>query len=103
MAASTARRYETRALLRAHLAASSGYRHLTKNCPVCHHLLRLALERADREAEAPPPGEPESAAGGLPGPSGGPVEQAPPRERVARPAREGRQAPDGGTESPAGE
>ncbi|WP_432248918.1 DUF6274 family protein [Streptomyces sanyensis] len=102
MAASTARRYETRALLRAHLAASSGYRHLTKTCPVCHHLLRLALERADREPGAPA-GEPESPAGGLQGPSGGPAEQPPPRERVARPAREGRQVPDGGTESPSGE
>ncbi|MFE7778257.1 DUF6274 family protein [Streptomyces sp. NPDC057445] len=43
MAASTAR-HETRALLRAHLAAVSGYRHLTRQCPVCHRLLRLAME-----------------------------------------------------------
>ncbi|MFE2763338.1 DUF6274 family protein [Streptomyces halstedii] len=43
MAASTAR-HETRALLRAHLAAASGYRHLTGRCPVCHRLLRLAME-----------------------------------------------------------
>ncbi|MFD3477066.1 DUF6274 family protein [Streptomyces sp. NPDC058695] len=42
MAASA--RHETRALLRAHLSAASGYRHLTLHCPVCHQLLRLALE-----------------------------------------------------------
>ncbi|MFJ4469698.1 DUF6274 family protein [Streptomyces sp. NPDC089424] len=41
MAASV--RHETRALLRAHLAAASSYRHLTRHCPVCHRLLRLAL------------------------------------------------------------
>lgn len=39
-------RHETRALLRAHLAAASGYRHLTRHCPVCHRLLRLAMEPA---------------------------------------------------------
>jgi uncharacterized protein DUF6274 len=38
------RRHETRALLRAHLAAASGYRHLTRHCPICHRLLRLAME-----------------------------------------------------------
>ncbi|WP_406105540.1 DUF6274 family protein [Streptomyces sp. NBC_01003] len=42
MAASA--RHETRALLRAHLSAASGYRHLTRHCPICHQLLRLALE-----------------------------------------------------------
>ncbi|WP_405881280.1 DUF6274 family protein [Streptomyces sp. NBC_01136] len=42
MAAST--RHETRALLRAHLSAASGYRHLTRHCPICHQLLRLAME-----------------------------------------------------------
>ncbi|MFH8494249.1 DUF6274 family protein [Streptomyces coeruleorubidus] len=44
MAASA--RHETRALLRAHLAAASSYRHLTRHCPICHHLLRLAMETA---------------------------------------------------------
>ncbi|MFD6171807.1 DUF6274 family protein [Streptomyces coeruleorubidus] len=39
-------RHETRALLRAHLAAASSYRHLTRHCPICHHLLRLAMESA---------------------------------------------------------
>ena len=43
--AATARRHETRALLRAHLSAASGYRHLTRHCPICHRLQRLALER----------------------------------------------------------
>ncbi|MFE6039688.1 DUF6274 family protein [Streptomyces sp. NPDC056452] len=39
-----AARHETRALLRAHLAAASGYRHVTRHCPICHRLLRLAME-----------------------------------------------------------
>ncbi|GGQ27650.1 DUF6274 family protein [Streptomyces mutabilis] len=42
MAASV--RHETRALLRAHLSAASSYRHLTRHCPICHRLLRLALD-----------------------------------------------------------
>ncbi|QYX79005.1 DUF6274 family protein [Streptomyces akebiae] len=42
MAASA--RHETRALLRAHLSAASSYRHLTRHCPICHRLLRLATE-----------------------------------------------------------
>lgn len=45
MAASA--RHETRALLRAHLAAASSYRHLTRHCPICHHLLRLAMDTPD--------------------------------------------------------
>ncbi|MFI9393392.1 DUF6274 family protein [Streptomyces bauhiniae] len=48
MAASA--RHETRALLRAHLAAASSYRHRTSRCPVCHRLLRLAMD-----APAPTP------------------------------------------------
>ncbi|MGX4690854.1 DUF6274 family protein [Streptomyces sp. JNUCC 63] len=52
MAASA--RHETRALLRAHLAAASSYRHLTRHCPVCHHLLRLAMDSAPRTASQPP-------------------------------------------------
>lgn len=50
MAASTAR-HETRALLRAHLAAVSGYRHLTRQCPVCHRLLRLAMDPSEAVPE----------------------------------------------------
>ncbi|WP_399926869.1 DUF6274 family protein [Streptomyces kanamyceticus] len=41
---SAAARHETRALLRAHLAAATSYRHLTRHCAICHRLLRLALE-----------------------------------------------------------
>jgi hypothetical protein len=37
-------RHETRALLRAHLSAATEYRHLTRHCPICHRLLRLAME-----------------------------------------------------------
>ncbi|MGW1722769.1 DUF6274 family protein [Streptomyces sp. NPDC002306] len=44
-------RHETRALLRAHLAAASSYRHLTRHCPICHRLLRLELGTAPQEAE----------------------------------------------------
>ncbi|MFD4949767.1 DUF6274 family protein [Streptomyces sp. NPDC058239] len=49
--------HETRALLRAHLAAASGYRHLTHHCPICHRLLRLAMEpvAASRAASRPEP------------------------------------------------
>ncbi|MGK5629999.1 DUF6274 family protein [Streptomyces sp. URMC 123] len=52
-------KHRTRALLRAHLSAASGYRHLTRHCPICHQLLRLAME----PGEAPAPSEsPEPAA-----------------------------------------
>ncbi|OKI00308.1 hypothetical protein A6A06_24570 [Streptomyces sp. CB02923] len=47
---STAARHETRALLRAHLSAATGYRHLTRHCPVCARLLRLAMEPRGRAA-----------------------------------------------------
>ncbi|MFE0377559.1 DUF6274 family protein [Streptomyces inhibens] len=40
----TAVRHETRALLRAHLSAATGYRHLTRHCPICHQLQRLVME-----------------------------------------------------------
>ncbi|MFE6283008.1 DUF6274 family protein [Streptomyces sp. NPDC057877] len=50
MAASA--RHETRALLRAHLAAASSYRHLTRHCPICHQLLRLAMESPPRAPES---------------------------------------------------
>ncbi|MEU8567015.1 DUF6274 family protein [Streptomyces pathocidini] len=46
-------RHETRALLRAHLAAAAGYRHLTRHCPACRQLLRLAMESAPQESDAP--------------------------------------------------
>ncbi|WP_020133945.1 DUF6274 family protein [Streptomyces sp. 351MFTsu5.1] len=54
MAASV--RHETRALLRAHLSAASSYRHLTRHCPICHRLLRLAMDSAPRATD--PPEEP---------------------------------------------
>ncbi|GAA2290380.1 DUF6274 family protein [Streptomyces violaceusniger] len=40
----TSAKHETRALLRAHLAAAAGNRHFTRHCPICHRLLRLAME-----------------------------------------------------------
>ncbi|MEV8031362.1 DUF6274 family protein [Streptomyces sp. NPDC086182] len=58
-------RHETRALLRAHLAAASGYRHLTRNCPICHRLARLAMEPTphdERDLESAPEGEDPSTA-----------------------------------------
>ncbi|WP_406200564.1 MULTISPECIES: DUF6274 family protein [unclassified Streptomyces] len=56
MAAST--RHETRALLRAHLSAASCYpRHLTRHCPICHRLLRLAMASAPHPAQPAPPPE----------------------------------------------
>ncbi|MFE7749413.1 DUF6274 family protein [Streptomyces sp. NPDC057428] len=63
MSASTAR-HETRALLRAHLAAASGYRHLTRHCPICYRLLRLAMEPLTAPQE--PSGAAESGAADQP-------------------------------------
>ncbi|MEU0332097.1 DUF6274 family protein [Streptomyces sp. NPDC006193] len=45
-------RHETRALLRAHLSAASSYRHLTRGCPVCHRLLRLAMDAGPATGES---------------------------------------------------
>ncbi|MER7721149.1 DUF6274 family protein [Streptomyces flaveolus] len=56
MAASV--RHETRALLRAHLSAASSYRHLTRHCPICHRLLRLAWDSAAPPVR--PPAQPPS-------------------------------------------
>ncbi|MFB7593233.1 DUF6274 family protein [Streptomyces sp. NPDC056160] len=66
MAASA--RHETRALLRAHLAAASSYGHLTSRCPACHRLLRLAMESTPRPAAAP--GAPQPPGAGQEPPSG---------------------------------
>ena len=44
--------YRARALLRAHLAAATSYRHLTRHCPICHRLLRLAMESGPRPADS---------------------------------------------------
>ncbi|MFE6690123.1 DUF6274 family protein [Streptomyces sp. NPDC057743] len=53
----TAVRHETRALLRAHLSAALryGYRHRTRQCPVCHQLLRLAMEPHGAPSGPPEP------------------------------------------------
>ncbi|WP_073228418.1 MULTISPECIES: DUF6274 family protein [unclassified Streptomyces] len=83
MSASAAR-HETRALLRAHLAAASAYGHLTRHCAVCHRLLRLAMEPGaaaesggasepapDATEAAPDPTEPApDATGAAPDPAG---------------------------------
>ncbi|MGW0878959.1 DUF6274 family protein [Streptomyces sp. NPDC002671] len=63
MAASV--RHETRALLRAHLSAASSYRHLTRHCPICHHLQRLAMDSVPHAPE-----HPEGEAGGDESPRG---------------------------------
>ncbi|TLQ45027.1 DUF6274 family protein [Streptomyces marianii] len=82
MAASTAR-HETRALLRAHLAAASGYRHLTRRCPVCHRLLRLAMDPSEAVPEEPGP-PPSALLGGrqAPAPSPAVVRPESPRNAV---------------------
>ncbi|MFD8972079.1 MULTISPECIES: DUF6274 family protein [unclassified Streptomyces] len=53
MAAASAARHDTRALLRAHLAAASRYGHLMAHCAVCRRLLELVMEFP--EAEEPEP------------------------------------------------
>ncbi|APE22877.1 DUF6274 family protein [Streptomyces venezuelae] len=76
MAAASAARHDTRALLRAHLAAASRYGHLTRHCVVCHRLLRLAMELPEppEPPEAPEPGRPED------GPQEGPGEPQEPAD-----------------------
>ncbi|MET7532963.1 DUF6274 family protein [Streptomyces goshikiensis] len=46
-------RGELRALLKAHLRAAGGRRHLTRHCPACHRLQRLA-PNLGREGKNPP-------------------------------------------------
>ncbi|GAA3372990.1 hypothetical protein GCM10020367_31160 [Streptomyces sannanensis] len=58
MGAST--RHETRALLRAHLSAAAGYGHLTRHCPICHQLLRLAMDSGTETETATEPATDES-------------------------------------------
>ncbi|MFD7421007.1 DUF6274 family protein [Streptomyces californicus] len=97
MSASTAR-HEIRALLRAHLAAASAYRHLTRYCVVCHRLLRLAMEPGGDGAAGPatgrstPPGTPPTPPTDLSAPPAGPPPPAagsprPPARPSAPPAR----------------
>ncbi|QKW51468.1 DUF6274 family protein [Streptomyces buecherae] len=82
----TSAKHETRALLRAHLSAASGYRHLTRHCPVCHRLLRLALEQ---------PGQPDtaSARSGVGLARGTEAEPASGAERAARQTPKGDESP----------
>ncbi|MFI0977839.1 DUF6274 family protein [Streptomyces sp. NPDC021093] len=65
-------KHETRALLRAHLAAASGYRHRTRHCPICHRLLLLALQ-PEKQPAGPPGSAPEQESGRTPA---GPPERA---------------------------
>ncbi|MEV7674141.1 DUF6274 family protein [Streptomyces sp. NPDC088752] len=62
MAAASAARHDTRALLRAHLAAASRYGHLTRHCVVCHRLLRLAMEVPEAPEALEIPEGPEASA-----------------------------------------
>ncbi|MQY14633.1 hypothetical protein SRB5_48050 [Streptomyces sp. RB5] len=54
-------RHETRALLRAHLSAATSYRHLTRHCPICHQLLRLALNQPASAGPSAAPAEEDTA------------------------------------------
>ncbi|WOX23457.1 DUF6274 family protein [Streptomyces solicathayae] len=63
MAAAATARHETGALLRAHLAAASRYGHVTRTCPVCHRLLRLAMELPEVPKPSEPPAPPPAADG----------------------------------------
>ncbi|AGP56230.1 DUF6274 family protein [Streptomyces rapamycinicus] len=53
----TSAKHETRALLRAHLAAAAGNRHFTRHCPICHRLLRLAMEHSAADETADEAGD----------------------------------------------
>ncbi|MDX3184335.1 DUF6274 family protein [Streptomyces sp. NPDC052071] len=98
-------RHETRALLRAHLAAASGYRHLTRHCPICHRLLRLAMEplTAPQEPHRPeesgdaadPPPAPHTASGAPAGAVGAPPLTTRPRTADSGPAEDLRPDPAG--------
>ncbi|WP_431043538.1 DUF6274 family protein [Streptomyces sp. P1-3] len=70
----TSARHEIRALLRAHLSAATGYRHSTRHCPVCHRLLRLAMEH-DPAASRPGDATPSSDTPPEPAPPDGPPAQ----------------------------
>ncbi|WP_107421803.1 DUF6274 family protein [Streptomyces sp. CB02488] len=69
-------RHEIRALLRAHLAAATGYRHLTRHCAVCARLLRLAMEPVTAPPAPGPAGEPAGPSGPPSGPQEGPLRAA---------------------------
>ncbi|NBM18791.1 DUF6274 family protein [Streptomyces sp. GC420] len=81
----TSARHATRALLRAHLNAASGYRHLTRHCAVCHRLLRLAMEGAASAPDAVPAAAAVKAAETSPCAPDGPEAPAPPSAAAAAP------------------
>ncbi|MGW6580600.1 DUF6274 family protein [Streptomyces globisporus] len=88
MSASAAR-HETRALLRAHLAAASSYGHLTRHCAVCHRLLRLAMEpgaTAEPEGAAESATDPSDASGPREDATGRPVKNEDERPPATRPS-----------------
>ncbi|MER6094777.1 DUF6274 family protein [Streptomyces sp. NPDC001728] len=99
MAAPSAARHDTGALLRAHLAAASRYGHLTRHCPVCHRLLRLAMELPElpEPLELPEGEEPAEKPGEEPG-----EPEAGPGKPEAGPGKPGGGAPEAGRPAPAG-
>ncbi|MGW1930073.1 DUF6274 family protein [Streptomyces sp. NPDC001919] len=117
MAAASAARHETRALLRAHLAAASRYGHLTRHCVVCHRLLRLSMDLPEPEGPQDGRDAPEGPVGaerpeGLAEPGESPAEPGEPptgpgrtagepEEPGERPAR--RRGPAGDTGGPVGD
>ncbi|MBP2583611.1 hypothetical protein J3A78_004089 [Streptomyces sp. PvR006] len=101
MAAASAARHETRALLRAHLAAASRYGHLTRHCVVCHRLLRLSMDLPEPEGPEEGPEEAEEGQKGREGAEGGPEEPGDPPEGAGG-APEGAEGAPGGHGGPAG-
>ncbi|WP_433546805.1 DUF6274 family protein [Streptomyces sp. CA-294286] len=77
MTAPTAR-HATRALLRAHLSAATGYRHRTEHCPVCRKLLRLAMEPEPDTRTPEDPDSPHRPAGSRPATGEGLQDESPP-------------------------
>ncbi|MEV0912717.1 DUF6274 family protein [Streptomyces sp. NPDC049967] len=92
-------RHEIRALLRAHLAAATGYRHLTRHCAVCARLLRLAMEPVTAPPAPGPAGEPAGPSGPPSGPQEGPLRAAgaPPGDASPPPRAD---APSAGASAP---
>ncbi|WP_393059405.1 DUF6274 family protein [Streptomyces sp. LN549] len=78
-------RHEIHALLRAHLAAASAYRHLTRHCAVCARLLRLAMEPLAASGPPERTAEPVAAPEALEQ-TARPVKRPGPSERAVGPA-----------------
>ncbi|MGW7084781.1 DUF6274 family protein [Streptomyces sp. NPDC054871] len=66
-ASAASARHEIRALLRAHLSAATSYRHVTRHCPICHRLERLALETSSAASDVPDASDAPDAQGGCEG------------------------------------